>query len=99
MSSGQLYLVFGVSEEIQAFLSTQVPVASACAPKFAEKFDPWRWSNVEIEEDGASKVTKDGNDFAAWMPFGSGSRSCVGQRMAMVKQLPIVSHNCRWKQS
>jgi len=45
-----------------------------------EKFDPDRWNNYSDE-----KENDRGNNLSAWIPFGLGLRSCVGQRMAMME--------------
>jgi len=55
-----------------------------------EKFDPERWLNA----DGTERVGETPQS-SAWLPFGTGMRSCIGNRMAMMEGKIIL---CRLMQ-
>jgi cytochrome P450 len=50
------------------------------------EFDPQRW--LPLEEASESKAHSIEEE--AWMPFGSGPRSCVGMRMALLEAKVIL---------
>lgn len=58
--------------------------------KDANKFSPERWLR---DATGKNSNTKDMNAFA-YLPFGFGTRSCVGRRFAEMEIMVLITRYC-----